>query len=265
MKTKIAFFDIDGTLTSEIDGSIPSSAIIAIQQARQNGHLMFINTGRCFQNVEQRFRKIGFDGYVCGCGTNIYCDGKDVFYHPQTHETIMKILNIARITNVDILFESRKEVCFDVTRPLQHPKAIYHYEKFLQKGYDMPEDLENPNFFSDKFVIWYETPEQLEAFRKVSDPYFECIDRGGTFREFVPHGFSKATGMQYVLDYYHLSIEDAYAFGDSNNDLAMLRYTPNSIAMGNSLPTSLFNEVRHVTTNASADGIANALRHFKFI
>ena len=133
MKTKIAFFDIDGTLTSEIDGSIPSSAIIAIQQARQNGHLMFINTGRCFQNVEQRFRKIGFDGYVCGCGTNIYCNGKDVFYHPQTHETIMKILNIARITNVDILFESRKEVCFDVTRPLQHPKQSIIMKSFCRK------------------------------------------------------------------------------------------------------------------------------------
>jgi hydroxymethylpyrimidine pyrophosphatase-like HAD family hydrolase len=215
--------------------------------------------------VEQRFREIGFDGYVCGCGTNIYCDGKDVLYHPQTHETIMKILNIARITNVDILFESRKEVCFDATRPLQHPKAIYHYDKFLQKGYYMPEDLENPNFFCDKFVIWYETPEQLATFRSVSDQYFECIDRGGTFREFVPHGFSKATGMKFVLDYYHLSLEDTYAFGDSNNDLAMLKYAPNSIAMGNSLPVSLFNEVSHVTTKASEDGIANALRHFGFI
>ena len=48
---KIAFFDIDGTLTSEIDGEIPASAIDAIRAARAAGHLMFINTGRCFQNV----------------------------------------------------------------------------------------------------------------------------------------------------------------------------------------------------------------------
>ena len=33
---KIAFFDIDGTLTSEIDGSIPQSAITAIRKARAN-------------------------------------------------------------------------------------------------------------------------------------------------------------------------------------------------------------------------------------
>ncbi len=265
MQRKIAFFDIDGTLTSEVDGSIPASAIRAIQEARANGHLMFINTGRCFQNVEQRFRDIGFDGYVCGCGTNIYCDGRDVFYHPQNHETIMTILETARKTDVDILFESRKEVCFDLTRPLHHPKAVYHYEEFKHHGYDMPEDLENPNFFSDKFVIWYESPKQLADFRRVSDQWFDCIDRGGTFREFVPQGFSKATGIQFVLDYYGLSTENAYAFGDSNNDLTMLSYLKNSIAMGNAQPPSLKELVAYVTTNASQDGIKNALKHFNFI
>lgn len=262
---KIAFFDIDGTLTSEIDGSIPESATAAIRKARENGHLMFINTGRCFQNVEKRFRDVGFDGYICGCGTNIYCDGMDVLYVPQSHETMMKILQIARKTNVDILFESRREVAFDVSRPLTHPGALRQYQAFVKRGYDMPEDLENPNFFSDKFVIWYREESQLAEFRKVSDQYFECIDRGGTFREFVPHGYSKATGIQHVLNYYNLPLENAYALGDSNNDLPMLTYVPNSIAMGNSIPTSLFDMVSYVTEKASADGIRLALEHFEFI
>lgn len=262
---KIAFFDIDGTLTSEIDGSIPESAIWAIRQARKQGNLMFINTGRCFQNVEKRFRDVGFDGYICGCGTNIYCDGKEILYVAQSSETIMQILKAARETNVDILFESRKEVCFDLSHPLSHPDAIRQYNAFLARNYHMPEDLENPGFFSDKFVIWYEKSEQLAAFRKVSDKYFDCIDRGGTFREFVPHGYSKATGIQFVLNYYNLPKENAYAFGDSNNDLTMLSYLKNSVAMGNSFPTSLFDQVAYVTTNASNDGIKNALAHFSFI
>lgn len=262
---KIAFFDIDGTLTSEIDGSIPSSAAWAIRKAREQGNLMFLNTGRCFQNVEKRFRDIGFDGYVCGCGTNIYCDGLDVLYVPQTHEIIMQILKQARATGVDILFESRKEVCFDRTRPLTHPGAIRQYEAFVARNYDMPEDLENPNFFCDKFVIWYEVPEQLAAFRSVSDNYFACIDRGGTFREFVPYGYSKATGIQFVLDYYSLDKSAAYAFGDSNNDLPMLSYLEHSIAMGNASPSSLFEQVSYVTAKASEDGIRLALEHFQFI
>lgn len=262
---KIAFFDIDGTLTSEIDGTIPESAIYAIRAARANGNLMFLNTGRCFQNVEKRFRDIGFDGYVCGCGTNIYCGGTEVLHVAQTHETVMKLLNAARELDIDILFESRKEVAFDLSRPLHHPDAKKQYQHFADRNYDMPENLENPNFFCDKFVIWYRSPEQLAAFRTVSDPYFECIDRGGTFREFVPHGYSKATGLSYVLKHYHMEKKDAYAFGDSNNDLPMLSCLPNSVAMGNASPASLFDLVSYVTTNASKDGIRLALEHFGFI
>ena len=57
----------------------------------------------------------------------------------------------------------------------------------------------------------------------------------------------------------------AYAFGDSNNDLAMLSYLKNSIAMGNASPTSLFKQVTYVTTKASENGIQNALEHFGFL
>lgn len=261
---KIAFFDIDGTLTSETDGSVPVSAINAIRRARENGHLMFINTGRCFREVGKRFREIGFDGYVCGCGTNIYCGGKDALYIPQTHETTMNILRAARETDVDILFESRREICFDLSRPLKHPDALRHCAKLKERGLEMRETLENPNFFCDKFVIWYEHPQQLETFRRTSDALFECVDRGGTFREFVPLGCSKATGIRFVLQYYGMDLASAYAFGDSNNDLSMLTYVPGSVAMGNASPASLFDRVSYVTQNASRDGILLALEHFGF-
>lgn len=263
--SKIAFFDIDGTLTSEIDGSIPESTRAAIATARQNGHLMYINTGRCLQNLEQRFRDIGFDGYICGCGTNIYCDGNSILYAPQTHETILKILAAARKLNIDIVFESKSGIHFDLTRPLKQPEAIRMYEVFVKRGYELSADFENPNYFADKFVLWYDSQEQLQEFRKVSDFYFDCIDRGGNFREFVPYGYSKATGIQKVLDYYGLSKNNAYAFGDSNNDLSMLQYVPNSVAMGNSIPESLKEQVSYVTKKASENGIALALEHFGFI
>ena len=128
MKKKIAFFDIDGTLTSEIDGSIPESAIVAIKKARQNGNLMFINTGRCYQNLEERFKEIGFDGYVCGCGTNIYFDNKELMHKEQTHEVTRKLLEQARKTNVDIFFESRTGITYDYKRGIQNEEARKLYE-----------------------------------------------------------------------------------------------------------------------------------------
>lgn len=261
---KIAFFDIDGTLTSEKNGSIPDSAVTAIRKAREQGNLMFINTGRCFQNVEERFRAIGFDGYVCGCGTNIYYNEEELLYVGQSHDTVMRILEQARKTGVDILFESKREVIFDLTRPLVHPDAKRQYYAFRERHYDMSHELEAEDYTCDKFVIWYQEEAQLAEFRKVSDLYFECIDRGGNFREFVPHGYSKATGIQYLLDHFGLELQNAYAFGDSNNDLAMLQYVPNSVAMGNAEPASLFEQVSFVTGKASEGGIQQALEHFRF-
>lgn len=290
MTRKIAFFDIDGTLTSEIDGSVPQSAKAAIKAARENGHLMFINTGRCIQNVEERFRCVGFDGYVCGCGTNIYCidrsslssehveetassdfkqkDMKELLYIQQPHEVVMEILECSRQFLLDILFESKKEVRFDMNRTpngLLTTGGLRQYRSFQSRNYDMSHDPEADDFTCDKFVVWFQDISDLPAFRKVSDRYFDCIDRGGQFREFVPIGYSKATGIQAVLDYYQLPLEQTYAFGDSNNDLSMLSYVPNSIAMGNASPKSLFQAVSFVTTNASRDGILEALLHFDFI
>lgn len=262
---KIAFFDIDGTLTSEVDGSVPESAKIAIQKARANGHKMFINTGRCFQNVEKRFREVGWDGYVCGCGTNIIVDDSELHYVRQTPEVIAAVREAARKANVDILFECRDFVAFDRTRPLTREAARVQLQHFLDRGYDMTTDVYASNFSCDKFVIWFEDLSQLTEVRKVSDQWFECIDRSAHFREFVPLGYSKATGIQFLLDYYGLSLQDAYALGDSNNDLTMLSYVPGSVAMGNSKPEDLKEKVSFVTTNASQDGIANALEKLGFL
>lgn len=269
MNRKIVFFDIDGTITSEIDGSIPKSTITAIRKAQENGHLMFINTGRCMQNVEERFQEIGFDGYVCGCGTNIYCKThnklQEILYIEQSHEVVAEILQHARKFSLDLLFESKKEVRFDTARPFVTKGGEKQYQAFVKRDYDMSHDPESQDFTCDKFVIWFSDINDLSRFREVSDRNFECIDRGGNFREFVPHGYSKATGIQRVLDYYSLNLEDAYAIGDSNNDLAMLSYVKNSIAMGNAEPKSLFNQVSYVTAKSSENGIEQALAHFNFL
>lgn len=262
---KIAFFDIDGTLTSDIDGTIPASVAPSIRQAQKNGHFMFINTGRCFSNLPKEILDIGFDGYICGCGTDIFYNGKELLHISQDHKMVLELLKQARKTNVDILFEARDELFFDNTRPLTHPRAIRHRQRLNEDGYKMRTDLNSADCICDKFVVWYSSPDKINEFRKLSDKYFECIDRGGMFCEFVPSGYSKATGIQYLLDNLNINLNDSYAFGDSNNDLAMFDFVPNSIAMGNTLPEELKDRVSYITARSSEDGIQKALKHFGFL
>ena len=69
MERSVLFFDIDGTLLSEITKEIPHSAINALKKAKENGHLLFINTGRTRGSIPAEIKKFPFDGYLCGCGT----------------------------------------------------------------------------------------------------------------------------------------------------------------------------------------------------
>ena len=76
MKKSVLFFDIDGTLLSEKTGKIPESAVQALHEAQRRGHMLFINTGRTKCSVPDEIRRYPFDGFLCGCGTGIYCHGE---------------------------------------------------------------------------------------------------------------------------------------------------------------------------------------------
>ena len=47
----LLFFDIDGTLFDD-SRKLPPSVLPSLEEARENGHLLFINTGRTYQPIQ---------------------------------------------------------------------------------------------------------------------------------------------------------------------------------------------------------------------
>ena len=62
MKKAALFFDVDGTLIDEQTKIVPESTLRALKQARENGHLVFINTGRTSCNTLDSMKHIPVDG-----------------------------------------------------------------------------------------------------------------------------------------------------------------------------------------------------------
>ena len=266
MEKKIAFFDIDGTLTSETDGRVPQSAVDAIRLARQRGHKMFLCSGRVLCNIEDRFRRIGFDGIVCGCGTQVVLEGEgSLLHHELTPQATREMLLAARRVGADILFEAAGHLGFDRTRPIRSPFARGSLKSFETMEYDLYPDVDAPDFSCDKLCVFTTEETQARQFFTVSEKYVYAIERGGGMYEMVPKGFSKATGIQAVLDHYGMGIDSAYAFGDSNNDLTMLAYVPHSVVMGNARPESLLDLAWYKAKKASEDGLSLALGELGFL
>ena len=82
--------------------------------------------------------------------------------------------------------------------------------------------------------------------------------------EAVPKNTSKATGIKWLCDYLGADISDTYAFGDSINDLDMLKSVGHGIAMGNGTEIAK-SAAEYITTDIHDNGILNGCKYYGLI
>lgn len=256
----LIFFDIDGTLVVNHD-KIPQSALDAIADMRANGHFAILNTGRPMAMIKSHLLEGPFDGIVAACGTHIVWRG----------ETLLNVLMDAELVSQSIALLTEHAV-----NPwFEGPEHVYL--KSLRPDGIMADIL---RFFEDVpgvLAEWTQTPIQankiscllpengsLNAQHPFMERHFTWINHGPDFCELVPKGYTKATGIRFLLEHLDLPHERTYAFGDSMNDIDMLSFARYGIAMGGSRE-QVIQVSDHVTDSPEEDGIANALRHFGLI
>ena len=201
--------------------------------------------------------KVHFDGMIANNGQLIYDEqGKVIYSSPfsgRLKEIIVDNFNKKRI-------------------PMLLASDDYIFANFLnykmikiQQSFDSPmpiiKDYEGENIYlcsalKDETTNWDEIPE-LSEIANITYWHDCAIDISSITT-------SKATGIQKVLDYYNISLEDTMAIGDGNNDIEMLEYCHTSIAMGNS-EQDVKEAANYITTDINNDGIYNAFKHYGLI
>lgn len=79
----------------------------------------------------------------------------------------------------------------------------------------------------------------------------------------MPQGISKATSLKDIADIYGIDVKDTLAFGDSDNDLQLIKEAGIGVAMANATENVL--EVAdYITLNNNEDGIADYLERYVF-
>lgn len=257
MNKKALFFDIDGTLFSEITRQVPQSAVLALKKTRELGNLVFINTGRTWCQTDDIRRAVETDGMLCGCGTYITASGDQVLYDrrltPERTEAIKR--DIVRF-GLDGVLEGVNSCYFQDGGP-KHP-FMRRLEQFYRASGKAPGSWADPFCEASKFCVIADEASDLEGFfAAMAD--FDIINRGGGFYECVPAGHSKASAIEWILNRYGLKKEDAWVFGDSMNDLSMFQYSLNSVLMGKHDP-GLEPYASFTTKTVEEDGIAYALK-----
>ena len=275
MNPKYIFLDIDGTLYSPALHDTPKSALLAIQKARENGHYVFLCTGRT-KNEAIPYLDYPTDGYIFATGATIEINEEVIFDAPIPIKDVKQLQAYAKQCNLHYMLEGGK-ASYCNPSGYEWARKYFNAEEIpLPKQYALLEELHIHNaeevpaedsiykifFFDDtlKGIHQYET--------LIQPPYKVTIThtKEGIFcgAEVTNATYTKSFGIEQVLKAFHAKQEDTLCIGDSINDADMLQYCKIGIVMGNGLE-----EVKkiadYVTTDILEDGIYHAFEHFGLI
>ena len=260
---KALFFDIDGTLLSEVDKTVPESAKRALARARAKGHLVFINSGRTYCLIGPIKDLVEVDGYCCGCGTRIIVGDEVLYSATIPHERGLQIKKDVQSYGLDGVLEGT-EGCYFQKEKSRIPRLEVIRSNIAAGGNLSPYGWEEDCYDFDKLCVMTDENSDLAGFSRALGLDFDIIDRGGNFYECVPAGHSKATAIEVVQEKYGIPLEDVYVFGDSTNDLSMFEYAKNCILMGHH-DVELEPYATFFTKNVEADGIEYAMEKLQLI
>lgn len=272
MRERAIFFDIDGTLIG-FDGVIPESAVKALGLAKENGHRLFICTGRPRCMVDERLAEYGFDGMICSSGAYLEYKGKAISEVTIPEERMKKLCRFFDSTTTAYGIQCARRTVYTV-RHLEKILKLPTIKRRLERGqmeFLRPiEVVEDYSSVSDaEKALYYDSTVPIERIRGALAPEFEVVPSSfealkTSSGEITQAEVTKAGGIREMTAYLDMMRKDVVAFGDSMNDLDMLKYAGLGIAMGNA-DDLIKSAADYVTLPIGEDGVYHALKHWGMV
>lgn len=265
MKQAALFFDIDETLLSSVTGEIPASAIKALDVARENGHLLFINTGRTLCSIPPEIKRMKFDGLLCGCGTYLLYGDEVLFSSHISDSRGAEIIDKLKECCIDGILEGTDDIYFSAR--ISRFERLESTRRYMASmGLGVETAMEEKDFQFDKMLIYTDEKDTGSKMRLLGFLKEDILplDRGEGIYECVQKAYSKATAIEHMRAHLGLELDQIYVFGDSSNDLAMFEYAQHSVAMGKH-DEVLDEYTEYVTAKVEEDGIYQAMKHYGLI
>ena len=256
---KAIFFDIDGTLVSFNTHRVPESTAHAIKELRKKEVKVFIATGRHLSAIDN-LETLEFDGYVTLNGGYCYA-GKDkaIYKHPIPKEDIKSLIRfLEEDTDFPCVFVREHDLFMNYQN--ETTESLFNLLNFPVPAIAPIQDALKEDIFQ---LIAFFTEEQKEH-AMTALPHCEATSWHPSFADVVPAGSNKSIGIDKIIEYFGISLNETMAFGDGGNDISMLKHAGLGVAMGNA-KEEVKQKADYVTTSVDEDGIANALKHFGII
>lgn len=278
--SKIIFLDVDGTLI-DYEAKLPASAAQAVNQARANGHKVYICTGCSKAEIEQR-NLCELDGMIGGNGAYVEDHGHVVMHQGLSKEDVKHIVDWCNERHLGFYLEANSGMYCNDYMLEQGPETMVKYAQ--GKGADLTKAKESSKKFMDGFIHLQGEDLYRDDVNKISFilsryqdhldsqkefPHLNANTWGGKgevalYGDLGPTGITKRHAIEVLLDYLGVDQKDTISFGDAKIDLSMFECCDYNVAMGNG-GEEIKAAADYITTDVNDDGLYNAFRYLKLI
>lgn len=263
---KAVFIDIDETLTNS-QREVTEKTKLEIKKCVENGVKIILSSGRSRREAMDFQEQIGTSPYIVSSnGASAYDaeNGVEIYNERIDPQMVLQLIKYSR--------ENGYRIKLNYKDLLVMNEAAYPDEKDKEVSY---EELERVAVEEQvvQCVITSTDFEKMKIFRDYIKN--ECVgiavaNESKRFKnpnlkpsrnyycDVASVKVSKGNAVKAVCEYFEIKPEEIVTIGDGENDLSMLGLTPNSVAMGNSLP-EIKEKANYVTASNDEDGVAKVL------
>ncbi|HWO08127.1 MAG TPA: HAD family hydrolase [Polyangiaceae bacterium] len=247
--------DLDGTLLRK-GGTLSEYSQGVLQRTQAGGVQLVLVTGRPVRLVRELARDVAPESVlICGNGAVLYDARQDAVLEqfPITAEVMREVIVRLR--------RGLPEVAFAVESGLaiaREAAYVRHSRKLGDAQTEVADALELCARGASKLIALHPgmpLDEFLAQARGLIAELAHVTHAGAPFIEISAQGVTKAWALARYCEQQGIVPDEVLAFGDMPNDLPMLEWAGNSVAVANAHP-SVLAAARHQTASNEDDGVA---------
>lgn len=252
---KLIGIDLDGTLLTD-EKTISKRSIDVITKLKNENHLVVLTTGRSYAGTINYYKQLNLNTPIITLNGALinFPDGK-VIKHTLPQNEIFKFFSeLKSIINVALFNSINKIYTYNHNKDLE----------FIFNGANIINVVEfdvnniSKDILNVVILIDDQNREKFESFfvnTKIKTRYWNTYNNQA-FYDLYLEGVSKASALKEVLKVYNLTPNDLITFGDSENDIEMIKLAKYGVAMLNGRD-SVKSVCSHITEkDNNNDGVA---------
>lgn len=246
-KTCYLFFDLDGTVLTH-DKKLAQETLDAMLRVQALGHKLILNTGRSQGGYKLKNASAGhvipWDG-TCFSASDIIYEGKLLYECGVSWEDFSVWLEYCMKQRMDVWYCGRQEQVSFGFREYENPLTEKEKDEWRKKARLMFQENVLTNFSIMGILPKEGLPESGLSICQLP-----------TYADLFPAGCNKGEIVRIFCEKTGASLDQCVGFGDSNNDVDMLKACPVGICMKNSPQTLIDVATYHAKTeNGVAEGL----------